>query len=134
MRFQDPLDFDFRESPFEDDDDYKPSDNDNIEDDEHVHSHENEYTKHESAKSTNHLKRAHSDSVDTDNNKFEKARKVVKSSGRPKASHYTQEVQDFLDSAITFFKVNFLRIHPYSDRASELSWAKVGRGEYAVWS
>jgi hypothetical protein len=129
LQFQDPLDFDFRESPFEDDNDYEPSDNDNIEDDEDAHGHEIEYTKCDSAKSTNHLKRARSDSVDADTNKFEKARKVVKSSGRPTASDYTQEVQDVLNSAITFFKVDLLRIHPYPDRASELSWAKVGWGE-----
>jgi hypothetical protein len=52
----------------------------------------------------------------------------VRSSGRPKASDYAQEVQDVLNTGITYFKVDLLRFDPYPERVDELKWAK------ASWS
>ncbi|KIM76446.1 hypothetical protein PILCRDRAFT_76428 [Piloderma croceum F 1598] len=67
--------------------------------------------------------------MDADNNgKYERARKVVKSKGRPKASDYADDVQDILDSAITHYKVDLLRFDPYPDRTHELAWAKTSWG------
>jgi hypothetical protein len=71
-------------------------------------------------------KRARSNS-DTDNDStFKRARKLVKSKGRPKAGDYADDVQDVLDNAITHFKVDLLRFGPYPDRTHELAWAKFG--------
>ncbi|KAI0266652.1 hypothetical protein BGY98DRAFT_912890 [Russula aff. rugulosa BPL654] len=55
-----------------------------------------------------------------------RARKLVKSKGRPKASDYADDVRDVLDNAIMHFKVDLLRVNPYPDRTHELEWAKVG--------
>ena len=76
-------------------------------------------------RSVNGHKRPQLDSLDSNN---EKARKIVRSSGRPKASNYTQEVQDVLNTDITYFKVYLLRFDPYPKQVDELKWAK------ASWS
>jgi hypothetical protein len=78
---------------------------------------------------SNGRKRAHSNSFDTDNdsdNMLTRARKLVKSKGRPKASDYADDVRDVLDNAIMHFKVDLLRVNPYPDHTHELEWAKVG--------
>ena len=56
--------------------------------------------------------------------KYEKARKIVRSSGRPKASDYVQEVQDVLNTSITYFKVDLFHFDPYPEWVDELKWAK----------
>jgi hypothetical protein len=58
------------------------------------------------------------------NGEYERARKVVKSKGRPKASDYADDMQDLLNSAITHYKVDLFCFDPYPDRAHELAWAK----------
>ena len=44
--------------------------------------------------------------------------------GRPKASDYVEEVQDVLNDAITYYKVDLLHFDPYPGCRDELSWAK----------
>ena len=69
------------------------------------------------------------DSLDfNDDGKYEKARKVVRSSGRPKASDYAQEVQDVFNTGITYYKTDLLHFNPYPDGVDQLAWAK------ASWS
>ena len=137
-QYQDPLDrLEFPESPSPDDDDYEPGDDDNegsddddgddegINGDEGVHGHNLDESP-ACVRSVNGHKRPRSDSLDSNNGKYEKARKIVRSSGRPKASDYAQEVQDVLNTGITYFKVDLLRFTPYPDRVDELAWAKAG--------
>src|ERR1700736_3962945 len=63
-----------------------------------------------------------------DRGEYKRARKIIKSKGRPKASDYADDVQDVLDSAITHYKVDLLRFDPYPDRSQELAWAKTSWG------
>jgi hypothetical protein len=137
-QYQDPLDrLEFPESPSsDDDDDYEPADDDDKADDDNeadeddVHNNDlGESPTREFVRPVTHHKRPRSDSLDSNNDgKYEKARKVVRSSGRPKASDYAQEVQDVLNTGITYYKVDLLRFDPYPDRVDELAWAK------ASWS
>ena len=81
------------------------------------------------ATSTCRWKHVRSNYLDTDNNSDSndapmRARKLVKSRGKPKASDYADDVQDILDKAIIHFKVDLLRVNPYPDRTQELTWAK----------
>jgi hypothetical protein len=57
---------------------------------------------------------------------YAKARKVARSKGRPKASDYTTDVQEVIDSAIAHYKVDLLRWDPYPDRTNETTWAREG--------
>jgi hypothetical protein len=113
-QYQDPLDrLEFPESPSLDDDDYEPGDDDNegdddddgddegIDGDEGVHGHNLDESPTCVRSLTSH-KRPQSDSLDSNNGKYEKARKIVRSSGRPKASDYAQEVQDVLRVRLCF--------------------------------
>ena len=59
-----------------------------------------------------------------DNDKYERAKKIAKSKGRPKASDYADDVQEVLDSTIAHYKVNLLRFDPYPDYTHELAWSK----------
>jgi hypothetical protein len=118
--YEDALDqLDFPESPSPDDDNYEP-DNDNNEDD------EDDVPDHEvSPTPPSGRKRPRANSIDADNtDRYERARKVVKSVGRPRASDYAEEVQDVLNTAITYYKVDLLHFDPYPNRADELAWAK----------
>ena len=58
------------------------------------------------------------------NDKYERAEKIAKSKGRPKASDYADDVQEVLDSAIAHYKVDLLCLNPYPDRTHELAWSK----------
>lgn len=69
-------------------------------------------------------KRRRSDSMDTNDNQYKRAMKVARSNGRPKASDYTKDVQEVLESAIAHYKADLLRWDPYPDRAHELEWSK----------
>ena len=134
-QYQDPLDrLEFPESPSSDDGDYEPADDDdkasddNEADGDDVNNNNfGESPTRESVGPVTLRKRPRSDSLDSNNDgKYEKARKVVRSSGRPKASDYAQEVQDVLNTGITYYKVDLLRFNPYPDRVDELAWAKAG--------
>jgi len=136
--YEDPLDqLEFPESPSPGDDDYEP-DGDDYQDDYDCEPDEDDdkvsedgvYDHNASATPRpNGQKRARSNSMDADNNgEYERARKVVKSKGRPKASDYADDVQDILDSAITHYKVDLLRFDPYPGRTDELAWAKTSWG------
>jgi hypothetical protein len=129
----------YPESPSPDNDDYKPGNDDNEGDNEDDGDNEgingNEgvcgHNLNESptcVRSVNSHKHPRSDSLDSNNGKYEKARKIVRSSGRPKASNYMQEVQDVLNTGITYFEVDLLHFDLYPERVDELKWAK------ASWS
>jgi hypothetical protein len=133
--YEDPLDqLEFPESPLPGDDDYEP-DEDNYEDNK-LDDDDNEVGKDsydrdaDAIPSPNGRKRARSNSVDSDadNDKYERARKIAKSRGRPKAGDYADDVQEVLDSAITHYKVDLLRLDPYPDRTHELAWSKTSWG------
>lgn len=136
--YEDPLDqLEFPESPSPGDDNYEP-DGDDYQDDYDCEPDEDDdkvsedgvYDHNTSATPRpNGQKRARSNSMGADNNgEYERARKVVKSKGRPKASDYADDVQDILDSATTHYKVDLLRFDPYPDRTHELAWAKTSWG------
>ena len=125
----------FPESPSPGDDDYEPDGDNNGDDyeqdkDDDKVNEDGVYDRDASATPPpNGRKRARSNSMNADNNgEYERARKVVKSKGRPKASDYADDVQDVLDSAITHYKVDLLRFDPYPDRTHEVAWAKTSWG------
>jgi hypothetical protein len=137
--YEDPLDeLEFPESPSPGDDDYEP-DGDNYQDDYDCEPDEDDGQVSEdgayghNTSSTpppfNGRKRVRSGSIGADDDaEYKRARKIVKSKGRPKASDYADDVQDVLDSAITHYKVDLLRFDPYPDRTHELAWAKASWG------
>lgn len=102
-------------------DDYK-SDKDNDEDNE-----DSIYDHNASATPPpNGWEHAHSNSMNADNSdEYKRARKVVKSKGRLKASDYVDDIQDVLNTIITYYKVNLLHFGPYPDCTHELAWAKM---------
>ena len=115
----DPLEF--PESPSPDDDDYELDGDDNEGDGDDIPDRE------ASPALSNGRKRPCMNSVDANNTDgYERARKVVKSTGRPKASDYAEEVQDVLNTAITYYKVDLLHFDPYPNCADELAWGKTG--------
>ncbi|KIM82082.1 hypothetical protein PILCRDRAFT_8323 [Piloderma croceum F 1598] len=138
--YEDPLDrLEFPESPSPDDEDYKPDRDDYVDDYEDDYEQDRDENKvsddgvdgHDasSVPPPNGRKRVRSGSMGADDDgEYKKARKIVKSKGRPKASDYADDVQDVLDSAITHYKVDLLRFDPYPDRTHELAWAKTSWG------
>jgi hypothetical protein len=74
--------------------------------------------------SSNGRKRPRSNSMDGDENRYRRAKKISQSKGRPKASDYSKDVQDVLESAIAHYKADLLRWDPYPDRSNELAWTK----------
>jgi hypothetical protein len=75
---------------------------------------------------TNGRKRAHSE--DDADDGYERARKIARSKGRPKASDYARDVQEVIDTAIAHYKVDLLRWDPYPDHTHSLDWATDGWG------
>ena len=122
--YEDALDqLDFPESPPPDDDDYGPDNTNNKDNEDNIPDHEVSPTP------PNCQKHPCANSIDADNtDAYERARKVVKSAERPRASDYAEEVQDVLDTTITYYKVDLLHFDPYPNHADELAWAK------ASWS
>ena len=132
---EDQLEFPESPSPG-DDDDYEP-DGDDYGDDYKPDEDDDKVDEHgvdRDACATpppNGRKRARSNSMNADNNnEYERARKVVKSKGRPKASDYMDDVQDVLNSAITHYKVDLLHFDPYLDCTHKLAWAKTSWGMF----
>ena len=120
---------DFPSSPDNDDqsdsDEYEPEnepENDDYEPDRDDNNNDNFDREESLAPPPVSQKRPRSNSVEV--GEYEKARKVSKSTGRPKAGDYTQEVQDVRNTAITHYKVDLLRIDPFPERGLELKWSK----------
>jgi hypothetical protein len=138
--YEDPLDrLEFPESPSPDNEDYEPDRDDYMDDYEDDYEQDGDENKvsddgvdgHDasSVPPPNGRKRVRSGSMGADDDgEYKKARKIVKSKGRPKASDYADDVQDVLDSAITHYKADLLRFDPYPDRTHELAWAKTSWG------
>lgn len=106
---------------------HKPDNNEPDEDTNNNNDSVSDYDTH--AATSTRQKRVRSNTSDTDYNSDStdtptRARKLVKSRGKPKAGDYTDDVQDVLEKAITHFKVDLLRLNPYPDHTQELTWAK----------
>ena len=129
--FEDPLDrLQFLESPSPGDDDYEPGADDYEPGEDDYEPGEDDYEPNEDKLDVDHVtlssngqKRACANSMD-DNDKYERAKKIAKSKGRPKASDYADDVQEVLDSVIAHYKVDLLRFDSYLDRTHELAWSK----------
>src|SRR3984893_16620390 len=104
-------------------DDYEPGADDYEPGEDDYEPNEDELNVDHATPSPNGRKHAHANSMD-DNDKYERAKKITKSKGRPKASDYADDVQEVLDSAIAHYKVDLLRFDPYPDRTHELAWSK----------
>jgi hypothetical protein len=138
--YEDPLDrLDFPDSPSPYDNDYQLDDNYELEDDDYEpdrddyepdrdddepdrHYEDNIYDREESLAPPIGQKRPHSNLVEA--REYVKARKIAKSTSRPKASDYAQEVQDVLNTAIAHYKADLLRLDPFPERGLELKWSK----------